>query len=102
MRFEYLGTFNYFRPTATIGFYGRNFANEAPSKHAISYVYNGYNSTTGFDPKFLKAVDGKIDDGLYGNGRLRSACYGTSGFYYNSYDIAIDNKNKCGIVQYDF
>ena len=46
--------------------------------------------------KFLKNFDTKIDDGKYNEGRIRSACNGTNGWYNSSYEEAMsDSKYKC-------
>lgn len=62
--------------------------------------YHGTSKTEGFDPKVLKAVDEKMDDGWYSTGTLRGGCYGSNEYYYNSYDNAIKNGKKCGFFDY--
>ena len=62
------------------------------------YIFFGVNSAD--RPNIasdFKIVDQKMDDGLYNNGTIRSACYGsTKGLGFSSYDDAI---NKSGSTE---
>lgn len=42
----------------------------------LVYIYPDANFAKGMNPKILKQVDLKLDDGEHWNGRMRTACYG--------------------------
>ena len=73
-------------------------------KQALISFYQGYSPTKGFDPKFLKAVDDKIDDNWYSTGIAMSYCYGSNsnngGFGYNSYENAVGSGKRCALFDY--
>ncbi len=46
------------------------------------------------EPKIFKAIDDKLDDGIYNNGNFRGYCND------NSYEDSIDNKIKCCYLDY--
>ena len=58
------------------------------------------------DPKLLKKIDEKFDDGVFNSGIMRSRCQGTTetGANSASYDTAIREKKKCrtGQIYYQF
>ena len=62
------------------------------------YIFFGVNSADRSNiASDFKIVDQKMDDGLYNNGTIRSACYGsTKGLGFSSYDDAI---NKSGSTE---
>ena len=46
----------------------------------------------------MRDMDNKFDDGKYNSGNIRSACNGPNGYFYNSYNEAINNKSSCNIL----
>ncbi len=58
-------------------------------------VYYGATESNGLDPKILKSIDEKIDDGIFNSENFRGACHGNASYGYNTYDSAIDNGKKC-------
>ena len=62
----------------------------------MNYTFPGGSARKGMNPKILKQVDLKLDDGEYWNGRIRSSCYGgANGTGKTTYDEAIDKNKKC-------
>ncbi len=69
-----------------------------PEKYAtngiIRGIYYGASATKGYEPKLLKQLDKKIDDGEYNYGKLRGYCSS------NSYDAAIGGDKKCSEIMF--
>lgn len=72
-------------------------AHEGQTKEALYGVYVNSSRTNGIDPKFFKAVDVKMDDGVFNTGMLRGGCFvkDNSSWGRGTYDQAIEDKNKC-------
>ena len=95
--FYHTGTPADFSGTPTSdGFYRTGLKNFGSMQEALAYSFNNNPSATnGINPKIIKPVDTKFDDGEYWNGRIRAYCYGDNSAGYNNYDNAIKNKKVC-------
>ena len=89
------------------GYYLSGIKDFGSIQETIAYYYSG-STGKGMNPKILKQVDKKLDDGEYWNGRLRSECYGKdkdgnvkdTSLGYADYNYAIENGKKCRNLRY--
>ncbi len=80
--------------------YQRGIGYEGQLKESIYSQYLNSSQTNGFDPRLLKNIDKKLDDGSFNTGMVRGSCYGSKNSGYNTYDNAIESGKKCNKFHY--
>ena len=107
--FIYSGTISEYTGTPCLGCkYYSGIKDFGSIKEIMYYFYRSATYQKGLEPKIIKDLDRKIDDGKNWNGIFRGACYGKNAsggaddtkHFYADYDYAIQNRKKCNYFYY--